>query len=220
MRPVVIIVEDHPLVAQGFAALLRGKYTVPDVVLDSRNVPTALDTHKPDLVLLDLSMPRRNGLELLPEIKQRLPEVKVLVVSMHVDRGLVELALKAGANGFVTKEAQAEEFRGAVEAVLRGERYISPGVGKKANVDDEALDSPMLERLTRRQRQVLHYIGAGMTTAEIGEILGVSTRTVDWHRGELKKALGVANEWELVRFAVAAGLMPRKLKSVRDQAAQ
>jgi DNA-binding NarL/FixJ family response regulator len=208
MKPVVLIVEDHPLVAQGLGALLRGRYTVPELVHDARQVPAALAEYRPDLVLLDLSMPHRNGLELLPEIKQLLPGTRVLVVSMHIDRGLVDLALQAGADGFVPKEAGAAEFRDAVAAVLGGQRYVSPRIPIRGHLDADALRDPALGRLTRRQRQVLAMMGRGMSTADMAGELGLSSRTIDWHRQEIKRSLGVANEWELLRYAVASGLIP------------
>ncbi len=206
MRASVLIVEDHPLVAQGLRALIQAQHDVVDIVQDSRLVTRALLQYRPDLVLLDLSMPYLNGVELLQKIRRRWKRLKVLVVTMHLDKSIADLAFKAGADGFVPKEAPADELRGAIAAVLAGERYLSPRVPRRASQDAESLGNPLLERLTSRQRQILRLVAEGRTAAEIGEDLGVSPRTVEYHRASIRRLLGISTEWGLVRFAVLAGL--------------
>ena len=205
-RTRLVIVEDHPLVAQGLRALLEPHYDVAEVVLDARNALPAIERVDPAAVLLDLSMPRRNGIDLLPAIRRDHPQVKVLVVTMHVDKALSDLAFKAGAHGFVPKESTAVELRAAIAAVLRGEKYLSSRVPKRAYRGTDVLGNPNLDRLTPRQLHILRLIGEGKNGNEIAEALGVSPRTIEYHRAGIRRALGIATEWGLVRYAIVAGL--------------
>ncbi len=206
MRASVLIVEDHPLVAQGLRALIQKHHDVLDIVQDSRLVKRALLQYRPDLLLLDLSMPYLNGVEVLQQIRRRWKRLKVLVVTMHLDKALADLAFKAGANGFVPKEASADELRQAISAVLAGEQYLSPRVPRRGYRDAEVMHHPSLERLTSRQIDILTLVAQGWTAAQIGEELGVSPRTVEFHRANIRRHLGISTEWGLVRFAVLAGL--------------
>jgi DNA-binding NarL/FixJ family response regulator len=201
-----MIVEDHPLVAQGLRALLEGHYDVAEMVQDATLVLAALARVKPALVLLDLSMPERNGIELLPQIKRALPTVKVLVVTMHLDRSLANLAFKAGADGFVPKESTAEELRGAIDAVLKGERFLSPRVPKRAYRGVGVIGNPAMDRLTPRQLEILKLMGEGKSGPEVATALGLSPRTIEFHRARMRHVLGVPNESGLMRFALALEL--------------
>lgn len=206
MTPRVVIVEDHPLVAQGLAALLGEGSRVVDIVLHPEAVLTSIERHRPDLVLLDLSMPGRNGLELLPMIRRLAPETKVLVVTMHFDRMIADMAFEAGADGFVLKEGSAEELAKAIEMVMSGQRYLSPHVGKRGYRGAETLDDQALERLTPRQRAILELLAAGKSSVEIAAEMGVTIKTIEYHRGAMRKTLGITSEWGLMRFAIVAGL--------------
>ncbi len=194
------------MVAQGLKALLQDHHDVVGIVHDSSKVITALDRLRPEVVLLDLSMPRRNGLELLPELRREHPEVRVLVVTMHVDRGLADMAFKAGAHGFVPKEATARELRAAIEGVRAGDRYLSPRVPKRSYRGAGLTRDPALDRLTPRQLEILTLLGEGKTGGEIAEALHLSTRTIEFHRASLRRVLGIETEWGLVRYAIVAGL--------------
>src|SRR5688572_20149807 len=127
-RPSVLIADDHPLVSHGLRELLRATYTVVGTVGDGREVHDAVERLKPDVLLLDLSMPHRNGLELIPELVAAFPMLRILVVTMHVDRTMADLALQGGAHGFIPKGASADELTSAIRNVLAGERYISPKI--------------------------------------------------------------------------------------------
>lgn len=202
----VVIAEDHPLVAQGLRALLVPEYDVAALVEDAREVESVVAEQHPDLLLLDLSMPHRNGLELLEVMRARFPRLRVLIVTMHLDRAFADLAFQNGADGFVPKEATAEELRGAIAAVLRGERYLSPRVPRRGYRAGEPVEEELLERLTPRQRQILRLMGEGRSAAEIAALLGVSPRTVEFHRAGLRRVLGIATELGLVQFAAVARL--------------
>lgn len=201
-RAAVLICDDHPLMSHGLRSLLKPSFMAVGVVNDGREVLHEIERTRPDILLLDLSMPHRNGLELLPDITASFPALKVLVVTMHVDRALADLALQKGAHGFIPKEASAEELNGAIEAVLAGKLFISPRVPRRSFRDQAALQHPALDRLTPRHLQILRLIGDGKSTNEIAEVIGVSPRTVEFHRASIRKALGITTEWGLMRFAI------------------
>jgi DNA-binding NarL/FixJ family response regulator len=205
----LIIVEDHPLVAQGLRALLEPDHDVVGIVHDPLKVIQTIERTEPDVVLLDLSMPKRNGLELLPDLREKFPALKVLVVTMHVDRGLADLAFKAGADGFVSKESTAKELRVAIDAVLSGQRFLSPRVPRRAYRAANVGGNPGLDRLTPRQLQILKLLGEGKTGTDIADQLNLSTRTIEFHRASIRRVLGIASEFGLVRFAIVAGLAAR-----------
>jgi DNA-binding NarL/FixJ family response regulator len=206
-RARLLIIEDHPLVAEGLRALLEPHYEVVDIVHESRHAVAAVKRVKPALVLLDLSMPECNGLELLPLLRRANQSLKVLVVTMHMDRAMADMAFEAGADGFVPKESTAVELRDAIGAVLRGERYLSPRVPKRAYRGADAIGNPSLDRLTPRQQQILRMVGEGKSGPEIAASLGVSPRTIEYHRASIRRALGIATETGLVRYAVMVGLV-------------
>lgn len=201
-RAMVLICDDHPLMSQGLRSLLKPSFVAVGVVNDGREVIAEIARTRPDILLLDLSMPHRNGLELLPEITETYPALKVLIVTMHVDRALADLSIQKGAHGFIPKEASADELNGAIEAVLAGKSFISPRVPRRSFRDHAALQHPALDRLTPRHIQILRLIGDGKSTAEMADILCVSPRTVEFHRASIRKALGISSEWGLMRFAI------------------
>ena len=201
-RATVLIADDHPLMSQGLRAILRPHFVVVGVVNDGREVQAVVEQARPDILLLDLSMPHRNGLELIPELLRAVPALRILVVTMHVDRALADLAIQAGAHGFIPKESSADELNRAIQQVLDGQRYISPKVPRRSFRDGAAVDHPELDRLTPRHLQILRLIGDGKSTSDIASVLGVSPRTVEFHRASIRKALGITSEWGLMRFAI------------------
>ncbi len=205
-RTRLVIVEDHPLVAQGLRALLEGDHDVVAIVHDATKAVVTVRRTEPHVVLLDLSMPKRNGLELLPELRSTFPDVKVLAVTMHVDRSVADMAFAAGANGFIPKEATAKELRTAILAVLGGDKFISPRVPRRIYRAPAVEGDPTLDRLTPRQLEILKLLGEGKSGSEIAEMLHLSLRTIEFHRAGIRRVLGIANEWGLVRYAIVAGL--------------
>ncbi|MGH7711708.1 MAG: response regulator [Gemmatimonadaceae bacterium] len=201
-RTAILIADDHPLVSQGLRAILRPNCDVVGVVQDGRDVVDTVRSKKPDLLLLDLSMPHRNGLDLLPELVKTFPDLKVLIVTMHVDRAMADAAMVAGAHGFIPKEATAEELNDAIAQVMQGKRYLSPKIPRHTQRDGSAMDDPALDRLTPRHKQILRLIGEGKTSQQIADSLGVSHRTIEFHRASIRRALGITNEVGLLRYAV------------------
>ncbi len=202
-RATVLICDDHPMVSQGLKGLLRSHYVPVGVVNDGRELMDVLDRAKPDVLLLDVSMPHINGLELLPQVREAHPATKVIIVTMHVDRALADLAISAGAHGFIPKGASADELNAAIERVLTDSKpFISPQVPRRSFRDKAAVAHPELDRLTPRHRQILRLIGDGKSSQEMADLLGVSPRTVEFHRASIRKALGITTEWGLLRFAI------------------
>jgi DNA-binding NarL/FixJ family response regulator len=203
-KPRIVLAEDHALVSQGIVAMLNRRYEVVATIADGSEVTDAVAQHQPDIVLLDLSLPNRNGIDLLPELRARCPDVPVLVVSMHVDSHLVEVALKLGAAGFVPKNARLDELRTAITEVLAGRRYISPTLPRRSTRG--AVAEPIgYSRLTARQRRIMSMIAGGMSSEEIAAELGVTTWAVHYHRKNIRRALGIQSDLEMYRYAILAG---------------
>lgn len=213
MKPIrVLLAEDHALVRAGFRALLEH---VPGVRVvaeagDGRQALRLIEQHRPDIVLMDVAMPGLNGLEAAARVAEGLPHVRVIILSMHANEEYVLQALRAGAAGYVLKDADSAELELAVMAVARGETYLSPAVSKQVIADylrrigEEA--SPF-EQLTPRQREVLQLIAEGHTTKEIAQVLGIHVKTVETHRARLMERLDIHDIAGLVRYAIRVGVV-------------
>lgn len=212
-RARVLLVDDHPMVCEGMRGVLAPRFDVVGAVHDGREVGEAVRKHRPDLVLLDLGLPGRSGVEVLREIRRDHPAVRILVVSMHAERVFAEESLRAGAGGYLVKSADPAELHEAIDTVLAGKRYVTPLLRwrvhhREASLEDmelpqsgDAAGAQAIAQLTDRQHQVLRLIGRGATTGEIAESLGVVEKTVEYHRGVLKKVLGLPSYAALVRYA-------------------
>ena len=199
-RKRILLVDDHPLVCQGMKALLEPTYEVVGMVHDGEEVLDQVRRLKPDLVSLDLSLPHRMGLDLCRDIMREGLEIKVLVVSMQAEKIYADEAFRAGASGFMVKLASDVELLAAVAIVLSGGQYRNAKLEARSRpARDESLKtassrlSDPLDLLSRRQRQVFVLMGHGKTTQEIAELLGVETKTVEFHRAKLERALGLKN---------------------------
>ncbi len=208
-RPRLVIVDDHRLLVQGLQQLLGKRYDIAGVAYAGDELLELLRHTPADGLLLDLSLPGRGGLELLPEIRALQPDLRVLVVTMHVDRILAEAALAAGATGFVPKDAGIQELERALETVLAGKPFLSdrvPPISHRVGLD--AVHAS-LARLTPRQQTILGLIGKGRTSGEIADKLGLTESTITFHRQRIRKILGLASEWELVRHAILVDVASR-----------
>jgi DNA-binding NarL/FixJ family response regulator len=205
-RPRLVIADDHRLMVEGLQQMLGRRFDVVGVAYAGDELLDLLHHTEADCLLLDLSLPGRNGLEILPDIRKLQPALRVLVLTMHVDRILAEAALAAGAMGFVPKDSAMEELERALGEVLAGRRYLSPRVPKLTHrVGLDAMHAS-LSRLTPRQQQILALLGQGRTSAEIGTQLGLSENTITFHRQRIRKILGLSSEWELTHFAILVHL--------------
>ena len=201
----VLIVDDHTLVRAGLSRLLQ-TFAGVDVVAEASNADQAIDLatiHRPDLVLLDLSLPGRTGLEALSVILERAPGTRVVMMSMHDDPLHVRDALDRGAAGFVVKDAAPLELALALRTAAGGEVFLSPRLSSRMMAP--LLGKPKaagVESLSNRQRQILGMIGRGLSSKEIAADLGISVKTVETHRARMMEALGCRRANELVLLAV------------------
>ncbi|MGE8219309.1 response regulator transcription factor [Stenotrophomonas acidaminiphila] len=201
----VLIVDDHTLVRAGLCRLLQTFGGVL-VVGEASNADQALELavlHRPEVVLMDLSLPGRSGLEALSDIRRRVPQARVVMMSMHDDTAHVRDALDRGAVGFVVKDAAPQELEIALRAAHSGQVFLSPQISTR-------MLAPMLGRerptgigaLSPRQRQILRQLGNGRTTKEIAAELGISVKTVETHRARMMEALGCRRANDLLLLAV------------------
>lgn len=207
----VLLVDDHTLVRQGLAALVGAQ---PDIQIvgqcgDGTDVLALAEQCRPDVVVLDISLPGMNGLDVCRKLIRKCPRIGVLMLTMHVDSEYVVRALRCGARGYVLKEAAAEQLIQAVRAVAAGKRFLGTGVQPEIapQPGQDASDDPF-ERLTVRERQVLQLIAEGASNRIAAERLGLSIKTVDTHRSRMMKKLGIHDQTRLVKYAIRKGLVP------------
>ena len=206
----VLIVDDHAVVRSGLRRVLDAESdieTVGEAASVERAVFEAIES-KPDVVLLDLMMPGTTGIEGMPALLQAAPEAKVLVLSMQDDPRYVREAFGAGASGYVMKEAADTDVIGAIRAVAAGERYVHPSLGAKLFVaESEERRRAEEDPLSDREREVLRLLALGHTNQEIADLLYISVRTAETHRAHIMQKLRLGSRAELVRYALAAGLL-------------
>lgn len=211
-RPSLLLAEDHEMVAQGFETMLSPEYEIVGIVADGAQISALVERHRPDLLLLDLTMPNRSGLEVLADLRSIHSGVRVLVVTMHADHVMMEAAMGLGAAGFIPKDANIEELRTAIEEVLAGRRYVSPRVPKHGHRGGSAVRMGFL-RLTQRQQELVLMIGRGMTSAQMAEATGLSHWTIDFHRKNIRRVLGIQSDSEMHRYAVLVALSEEEASS-------
>ncbi|HEV8149857.1 MAG TPA: response regulator transcription factor [Gemmatimonadales bacterium] len=200
-RRSLVLADDHELVARGLASLLTPHHEVAGIVHTGNDLLALLERDTPECVLLDISMPERNGLDVLPDLRRRWPNLKVLVVTMHLDRALADRVLSLGADGFVPKDAGVEDLLAAIETVFAGKKYMSPRVPKHTDRCGLAALHPALISLTPRQQQILFLISEDRSTAAIAKELALTESTVSFHRTNIRRKLGIDSEPGLYRFA-------------------
>jgi DNA-binding NarL/FixJ family response regulator len=204
----ILLVDDHPLVREGIATLIR---TTPDLVIaaEAGSAAEALDVlrvQRPDLVLLDITLPGTNGIELLKDLHARHPKMHILVLSMHEESVYAERALRAGAHGYIMKQEAGSKVIEAIRRVLSGELYVSPALAvrmvKLFVANKQGKDTrTSVERLSDRELQVYTHIGNGLSTREIATTLCLSVKTIQTYREHIKSKLGLRNATDLVHHA-------------------
>ncbi len=212
----LVIADDHTILREGLKALMlsRTDLEVVGEATDGREAVRCAETLQPDLMLLDLSMPRSNGLEALKEIKRVSPGTKVLVLTVHKTEDYVFTALQAGADGYVLKDSSAAELMLAVTSVLSGERYLAPAIASTVvsgflGAKDPTAMRPSFDELTTREREVLKLIAEGYRTKDIAEYLCISPKTVEKHRANLMERLQLRSISALTVYAIEKGLVTR-----------
>jgi two-component system response regulator NreC len=206
----VLIVDDHAVVRTGLRRVLDAEddiETVGEAADADRAVFEAIET-KPDIILLDVMMPGKSGIEGLPALLQAAPDARVLILSMQDDPRYVREAFDAGASGYVLKEAADTEVVDAVRAVASGDRYVHPSLGARlVAADADERRRAAADPLSDREREVLRLLALGHTNQEIAKMLFISVRTAETHRAHIMRKLGIASRAELVRYALAEGLL-------------
>lgn len=214
----VVIAEDHQLFREGLKALLAYKENL-EVVAEAQDGLEAIRCirkHTPDLLILDLSMPKLNGISVVNDVRNQYPDMKILVLTIHETDQYVLETFKAGANGYCIKDASRDELNMAIESVLEGKTFISPGIA------DEVMEGYLSgrktlkeksdwETITQREREVLKLLAEGYMNKEIGDLLNISTKTVEKHRANIMSKLDLHNAAALTAFAIEQGLVEPKV---------
>ncbi len=205
----VMLADDHNIVRRGLRILLDSEPDI-EVVAQAKDgreaVERAMET-RPDVVVMDVSMPELNGIESTRQIGELLPRTKVLALSMHKDGVYVREALRAGARGYLPKDSEDDALVSAIRAVYRGEAYLSPAVSDVVLNDYRKHVTNPIDLLTAREREVLTMIADGKTNKEVANILHLSVYTVEAHRGKIMEKLNLHNTGDIVRFAARNGLL-------------
>ncbi|MGA3026066.1 MAG: response regulator transcription factor [Bryobacteraceae bacterium] len=197
----VLLGEDHTLVADGLARLIEPEFDLVAKADNGRAAVQAAAQHRPDVVLLDISMPLLNGIEAARQIRAESPQTKIVFLTMHTDLAYVAEALRAGASGYLLKRSAVSELSAAIRAAVSGKVYITPQIASrlKESARPETMASP---RLTGRQREVLQLIAEGFTAKEMASQLSISTKTVEFHRAAILQKLGLHGTADLIRYAL------------------
>ena len=207
-RPRVLVADDHPFMLEGIRVVLEPLLETVGTVSDGRALVEAALELKPDLVILDISMPLLNGIDAAAQIRKSLPEVKLLFVTMHANPAYLEAALNAGATGYVLKSAAREEMMDAIRTVLNGRIYVTrvlSGEHFERFADPKRAASSL--RLSAREREILQLIAEGKAAKEAAYLLAISAKTVAFHRENIKKKLGLKTTAELTKYALEEGLI-------------
>ena len=213
----IVIAEDHTILREGLKSLLSSNpdFEIIGEAEDGREAIRCVEKFKPDLILMDLSMPRINGLDAIKEIKKRFSETKILVLTVHKTEEYILATLKSGADGYILKDSTHAELVLAVKNVLSGKHYISPGISEK--VIEGYLEGKKTlktksswETLTQREREILKLIAEGYKNKEIGNYLCISPKTVEKHRANLMEKLDLHNVQALTAFAIEKGLVTKE----------
>jgi two-component system response regulator NreC len=212
----LLVADDHGLLRAGLIALLNaetGMMVIGEADDEHSAVSLAVEK-RPDIVLMDISMPDSGGIEATRRIKQLAPETKVLIMTVHEDKGLVQEAIQAGAMGYILKRAIKSELVNAIHAVMRNELYLHPAMARLLFLENQVpaqqglkLAPEPFEPLTSREIEVLRLIARGYTNSQISEILHISVRTVEYHRGNLTAKLNLRSRSELMKYAEEKGLI-------------
>ena len=204
-RTRILLADDHNLVAELCKRLLETEYEVVGIATDGRALVRAATELKPDVIIADVGMPILNGLDAAQQVKQKLPTVKIIFLTMNPDPDIAAEAFRRGASAYLVKTSAASEVVASVREVMRGKTYISPTISKEA-IDLSLWQHKKLvddsEKLTDRQREVLQLLAEGKGMKEVAAILNMTTRTVAFHKYRIMEVLGTKNNADLVKYAV------------------
>jgi DNA-binding NarL/FixJ family response regulator len=206
----VLLADDHAIVRTGLKEILAdtGDIAVTDEAGNGHDVIARLRAAEHDVLVMDMSMPGRSGIELIKQVRKEKPKLKVLVLSMHSEEQYAVRALKAGASGYLTKDSAAEQLVAAIRRVAAGGAYVSPETAQRLALDfDRPADAPPHTLLSDREFQVFQAIARGRTVTEIAGDLSLSVKTVSTHKTRIMEKMNLANPSELIQYAIHHGLM-------------
>lgn len=209
-RPRVLLADDHRVLAEGLKSLLAAEFELVGVVEDGRAMVAAAKELRPDVIVADITMPHLNGIEAMAQVKRARPQTKVVILTMHNDVMYANRALEAGASGYVLKHSACTELVAAIRAALEGKTSLAPAL--TAGVLESAKRSSAEEKdpsawLTPRQMETLQLLAEGRSAKEIAFELGISARTVEFHKYRLMETLKLQNAAELIHFAIKHGVV-------------
>jgi len=209
----VLIADDHPVVRRGVRQILVDEFDNCEVgeARSAKQLMQLVSEQKWDIVLLDISLPDRNGLDVLKDLRVEYPELPVVILSMHPEDQFAVRVLRAGGVGYVTKESASEELTTAIRMGLKGQRYLSPVLARRLALESLANhpDLPLPITLSDRETQVLCLIAEGKTLTEMAESLSLSVKTVSTYRARLMEKVKAGNNADLIHFAIANGYVTR-----------
>ena len=206
----ILLADDHTMICAGFRKLLEPEYEVVGAVGDGRALLKAAEELKPDVVLVDVGMPLLNGLDAARRLKQLMPKVKLIFLTMNPDSDIASEALQIGASGYLLKNSHGDELLKAVRDVVRGLSYVTPQI--RQAMEERFIRDPKTasrkKHLTPRHREIVQMLAEGRSAKEIASILDISIRTVRFHKYEIMKELELGSNAELVQYAIKHSLIP------------
>jgi len=206
----MLLADDHQLFLEGMRLLLANDFEITGCATDGRMLVEMACRLRPDLILLDVSMPGLNGIEAMRQIRQEVTVSRFVVVSQHDGRHYVEAAFLTGASGYVVKQSAGAELRNAISEVLAGRYYIDSSIAGRAGVETHSSPTRMFgASLTQRQREVLQLVAEGKSAKEMARILNISPKTVEFHKASLMDHVGLRTTAELTRYAIEQSIVSR-----------
>lgn len=209
MRPRIFLADDHSLLLEAFSNLLEPKYEVVGTALDGREMLTKVSKLKPDVVLMDISMPNMNGFDAGEKLKKILPDVKLIFLTVNEDSDMVTEAFRIGANGYLLKSSAASELFQAIEAVMNSKNYVTPKITQ--GMISSFIKNPGGQKihgdLTIRQREVLQLLAEGNTMKQVATTLSITPRTVAFHKYQIMEDLDIKTNSELIQYAIKHGFV-------------
>jgi DNA-binding NarL/FixJ family response regulator len=206
-RPRILLADDHTLMVDALKHLLEGEFDVVATARDGRQLLKAAEQLLPELVVVDIGMPLLNGLDAAEQLKALHPDIDVIMLTQNRDPQMVAEAFRRGASGYLLKDSAASELIAAIRMVLKGGRYASPALRPGGDDDVRSAEDSSARPLTLREREVLQLLAEGKSMKEVGAILDISPRTVEFHKYRIMQLVGAKTGAELVQYAIKHGLI-------------